>query len=179
MRGRGRFAVLVGAQKSDVQLVALIGKDCGIAAKIRHGKFGCEDQPQIAQFPISIEVVTFTRRQFDHRAGIAGLLRAGLFQARDGGATLLHGVHTLIGGGRLSAPGSFLGGRGLLYLAGDVLQAYQNAGFQPRTGQFIGLGGRVEPVLDVIVLWRIQFGDAIRHTSAIGQDQPVGRNQRP
>jgi hypothetical protein len=137
----GGVAVLVGAEESDIEVVAREGEVIGVAAKEGDGILGSEDQPQIGVLLVAVEIEALAGVELDDGAGVAGFIGAGFLDAGDGGVALLQGL-----GGFDTVLGR------IFHLAGDILHADEDVGFEAGAREFLRAGGGVEAVLDVIVL---------------------------
>ena len=141
VRRGGGLAVLVGAQERDVEVVARVGEVIGLAAEKSDAGLGSEHQPQIGVLLVAVEIEALARVELDDGASAAGFAGAGSLDAGDGGVALLK---------RPGGLDAILGRVG--HLAGDVLHAGEDVGFQIRALELLLAGGGVEAVLDVIVL---------------------------
>src|SRR5262245_38469034 len=79
----GGLAVFVRAKKSEVEIVALECRECGIAAESRGSDFRSKHQPQVGESLVVVEIVTLAGIEPHDRAVVACFIRTSFLYARD------------------------------------------------------------------------------------------------
>ncbi len=157
-----RNAVFVSAEERDVQVVARILEVVRIAAEKGDIELRREHQPHVGVLLVAIEMILAAVVKRDHIAAQPGTVERFLFNRIDG-----------------RAPRSLSRARGHLGLdrrvdaRGDILHRVQHVQFEIRASRFVSARGRLEAQVDVVLLPRAQFLNAIGAHVLVGQHQAV------
>ena len=152
---RSRLAVLVDAQKRNIQPVPQIRHAVPFSAEKGQRIFGSKHQAYVGVLPILIEIVAAAGKQRYHRTRVCGLGRALAFDARDPGVARLQ---------RLGGRSALLCRR--FHLPGHVVDFHQDARRHAGAARFASLRSGVEG---------FRPGNAARHDVPVGDQQPARR----
>jgi len=162
-----RLAVLVNAEQRHIQVVARIREIVGVAAEEGGLVFGCEYQPHIGILPITVKPVFAALIQRHDVGTQARLLQAFAFDPGDGGfapSELLCRRH-----------GAF---QRRLHSLGHVLHGPEHVDLQVRRLHLLRGRGRVEAVLDKVVLGGGVFLQLAARYMVIGEQQAMRADER-